>query len=78
MKTGARRGSGGSRRSWHPPRPPALLPPCLPAPLLAAARLQHGAFAEQVLKAWPGCKRYYLVDLWGHQVGLRQGRREVG
>ena len=55
------------------------LSPCpLPAPLLAAACLQRGAFAEQVLRAWPGCKRYYLVDLWGHQVGLRQGRREVG
>lgn len=30
--------------------------------------LQMGVYSEQILKAWPSCTRYYLVDLWGHQV----------
>jgi hypothetical protein len=31
--------------------------------------VQTGAFAAKTLAAWPSCTRYYLVDLWGHQVG---------
>jgi len=32
---------------------------------------QFGDFAAHTLSAWPACTTYYLVDIWGKQVGGR-------
>jgi hypothetical protein len=29
--------------------------------------VQKGIFSEQMLKTWPSCKKYYLIDLWEQQ-----------
>jgi len=28
---------------------------------------QKGLFSVEMLKRWPSCKEYHLVDLWAHQ-----------
>lgn len=47
--------------------------------MLVGAELgvQYGGFAAHTLKSWPGCKRYYLVDLWQHQDNYKD-RANVG
>lgn len=29
--------------------------------------VQRGLFAAELLKRWPSCKKYYLIDLWAPQ-----------
>jgi hypothetical protein len=29
--------------------------------------VQRGLFSVEMLKRWPSCKEYHLVDLWAHQ-----------
>lgn len=31
--------------------------------------VQRAIFSESLLKRWPSCTRFYLVDPWGHQGG---------
>lgn len=33
--------------------------------------VQKGKYALKMLESWPSCERYYLVDLWAHQVNYR-------
>lgn len=33
--------------------------------------VQLGLFAKHTLTSWPSCRKYYLVDLWGHQENYK-------
>jgi hypothetical protein len=35
--------------------------------------VQTGSFSEKLLNHWPTNKKYYMVDLWGKQVGALAG-----
>jgi len=35
--------------------------------------VQQGLFAEHILKHWPSCTKFYLIDIWAHQKNYVDG-----
>ena len=40
--------------------------------------VQLGGFAAHTLTVWKSCQRYYLIDIWGKQVGLLRKAAAAG
>ncbi len=35
--------------------------------------VQSGAYAAETLQLWKSCEKYYLIDVWKHQVNYKEG-----